>query len=200
MFYKSQSLFPYTAAVPEAAESAKATRTRRDIVAAAIECWSLDNSASLGEVAVTAGVGRTTVNRYFSDRAQLIAAVDAECQTRFAAALVRARPAEDSGLTALLRACGEIVHLGPVLGLIFADNALIDPDAWNADDSSDELGALAARGQADGSIVADLPLAWVVTLVWTTLFAGWLMIKSETLTRPEVSQLLSRTLASGVAR
>ena len=51
--------------------------------------------------------------------------------------------------------------------------------------------ALAARGQADGSIAADLPLAWVVTLVWTSLFAGWLMIKTETLTRPEVSQLLA---------
>jgi AcrR family transcriptional regulator len=190
--------------VPEAAESAKATRTRRDIVAAAIECWSADNSASLGEVAVAAGVGRTTVNRYFSDRAQLITAVDAECQMRFAAALVRARPAEDSGLTALLRVCGEIVDLGPVLGLIFADNALVDPDTWGTDESGDESGdeftALAARGQADGSIAPDLPLAWVVTLVWTTLFAGWLMIKTETLTRVEVSQLLSRTLASGVAR
>ena len=105
-------------------------RTRRDIVAAAIECWAADNSASLGEVAVTAGVGRTTLNRYFSDRAQLISAVDAECRARFAAAVGRARPAEGSGLTALLRACGEIVHLGPVLGLIFADNALVDPDTW----------------------------------------------------------------------
>ena len=83
---------------------------------------------------------------------------------RFAAALVRARPAEGSGLTALLRACGEIVHLGPVLGLIFADNALVDPDTWDTDESDDEFSALAARGQADGSIAADLPLAWVVTL------------------------------------
>ena len=36
-------------------------------------------------------------------------------------------------------------------------------------------------------------------MVWTSLFAGWLMIKSQALTRPEVSQLLARTLASGVA-
>jgi len=174
-------------------------RTRRDIVAAAIECWAADNSASLGEVAVAAGVGRTTLNRYFSDRAQLIAAVDAECRARFAAAVGRARPAEGTGLTALLRVCGEIVHLGPVLGLIFADNALVDPDTWETDEAADQLSTLAARGQADGSIAADLPLEWVATVVWTSLFAGWLMIRSQALTRPEVSQLLARTLASGVA-
>jgi AcrR family transcriptional regulator len=192
--------YSYTVEVTGSPDSAKATRTRRDLVAAAIECWSADNSASLGEVARLAGVGRTTLNRYFSDRAQLIAAVDDECRQRFASAVARSRPTEGNGLEALQRVCAEIVQLGVVLGLIFADNAIIDPDTWDEEETPDPFGSIASRGQADGSIAADLPLSWVATLTWTTLFAAWLMVKSEAFTRHEVSQLLTRTLASGISR
>lgn len=183
----------------ELSQSTRAGRTSRDIVQAAITCWSVDNSASLGEVAASAGVGRTTVNRYFSERAQLIAAVDQECRLRFRAAVDRARPAEGPGLSALQRVCAEIVQLGAVLGLIFADNALVDPDAWAPDGDPGALGAMVVRGQADGSIALDLPAEWVATHVWTLLFAAWLTIQSGTLTSYEVGQLLARTLATGVA-
>lgn len=175
---------------------AKARRTRRDIVAAAIECWAADNTRSLGEVAEAAGVGRTTLNRYFTNRAQLVAAVDDACHTRFAEALIRSRPGEDTGLAALQRACTEIVQLGPVLGLIFADNALVDPDTWG---DPDTLGVMIVRGQSDGSIAADLPADWVAVHTWTTLFAAQLMLQTGTATSHEVGQLLTRTLATGVA-
>ena len=180
-------------------QSARAARTRRDIVEAAIEAWALDNSASLGQVAESAGVGRTTVNRYFSDRGQLVDAVDAECRRRFLAAVDRARPSDGTGLAALQRACAEIAQLGPVLGLIFADNALVDPDTWAEDEDPGALGALVLRGHADGSIALDLPADWVATHVWTSLFGASLMLRSSTLTSSEVGQLLVRTLAGGVA-
>lgn len=174
----------------------KATRTRRDIVQAAIDCWAVDNARSLGEVADAAGVGRTTLNRYFSNRAQLVAAVDEACRALFAQALARSRPDEGSGLVALQRACTEIVQLGPVLGLIFADNALVDPDTWG---DPDTLGLLIIRGQADGSIASDLPADWVAIQTWTTLFAAQLMLQTGTATSHEVSQLLVHTLARGIA-
>ena len=90
-------------------------------------------------MAQQAGVGRTTLNRYFTDRAQLVAAVDQECAARYDAAVVRSRPAEGSGRDALLRMCTELIQLGPVLGLVFADNALVDPDTW-FDEEDDPLG------------------------------------------------------------
>lgn len=182
------------------ASSAKAVRTRRDIVQAAITCWSADNTASMGDVAALAGVGRTTVNRYFASRAELITAVDQECRQRFADAVIRARPQDDNGLQALLRMCAEFVQLGEVLGLVFADNALVDPDTWDEEGDEDEVASIAARGQTDGSIAADLPVDWIVTLTWTSLFAAWLRIQSGAGTRHEVSLLLTRTLATGMAR
>lgn len=183
----------------ELLRSARAARTRRDIVEAAIGAWADDNSASLGQVAESAGVGRTTVNRYFSDRAQLVAAVDVECRGRFLAAVERARPDDGTGLAALQRACAEIAQLGPVLGLIFADNALVDPDSWAEDGDPGALGSMVVRGQADGSIASDLPSDWVATHVWTSLFAASLMLQSSTLTSSEVGHLLVRTLTTGVA-
>lgn len=176
----------------------KALRTRRDIVQAAIESWAVQNAGSLGDVAEAAGVGRTTVNRYFPSRAALVAAVDDECRTRFAAAVQHARPDDGTGLAALQRVCGEIVQLGPVLGLIFADNALVDPDTWGAGSGPDALAVVVGRGQADGSIAADLPEGWVITHTWTSLFGTWLVIRSGSATTAEASRLLVRTLAGGI--
>ena len=176
----------------------KADRTRRDIVGAAIEVWAADNAASLGDVAQRAGVGRTTLNRYFSDRGQLVAAVDVECASRYTAAVSRSRPDEGSGRAALLRMCTELIQLGPVLGVVFADNALVDPDTWFSDDD-DPLGTVIARGYADQSLSADLPGDWIGTFVWTSLFAAHLVVNSGTQTRHEAADLLTRTLTSGFA-
>lgn len=176
----------------------KADRTRRDIVQAAIECWAQDNTASLGDVAAAGGVGRTTVNRYFASRVELVRAVDVECRLRFLAAVDRARPTDGSGLPALLRVCTEILQLGPVLGLVFADNALVDPDTWTEDDQ-DPIGLLVVRGQADTSIAPDLPAEWVATMVWTTLFAAALVVRSGSSTVHEAGLLLGRTLAGGIS-
>ncbi len=179
------------------ARSTKATRTRRDIVDAAIEVWAADNTASLGEVADRAGVGRTTLNRYFTDRGQLVRAVDEECRSRFLAAAARARPDEGNGREALLRMCAELIHLGPVLGVIFADNALVDPDTWFPDED-DLLVATLTRGHRDGSIAADLPADWIATFVWTSLFAAHLVVATGGRTWHEAAGLLTRTLASGL--
>ena len=198
MFRFGQGVFcSYTRPV-STPPAGKALRTRRDIVQAAIESWAVDNAGSLGDVAEAAGVGRTTLNRYFPSRAALVEAVDAECRMRFAAAVQHARPDEGPGLTALQRVCGEIVQLGPVLGLIFADNAPVDPDTWGAGSGPEALAVVVVRGQSDGSIAADLPEGWLITHTWTSLFGAWLMIRSSSATTAEASRLLVRTLATGI--
>lgn len=187
--------------------SPKSQRTRRDVLQSAIDCWSDDGAASLGEVADRAGVGRTTVNRHFPTRAALLSAVDLECRERFVAAGHRARLDEGTGLEALQRCCIELVDLGTVLGLIFADNALVDPDTWTDDPdavgpdavSPDAVSSAVVRGQADGSIDPALPLDWVVTWTWTSLLAAWLTIQSQSMSRHHAATLLTRTLSGGVA-
>ncbi|WP_375423143.1 TetR/AcrR family transcriptional regulator [uncultured Friedmanniella sp.] len=186
--------------MPTPPPAGKSARTRRDLVQAAIESWSVDNTRSLGEVAHAAGVGRTTLNRYFPSRAALVAAVDEECRIRFDAAIRGARPDADDGLAAVVRMCAEVLQLGPVLGLIFADSALVDPDSWGAGSGPEVMTAGLLRGQRDGSVASDLPAEWIATHTWTTLFGAWLVIRSEDATTAEVTQLLARTLTGGISR
>lgn len=85
-----------------------------------------------------------------------------------------------------------------MLGVVFADNALVDPDTWFAEDD-DPLGVVVRRGYADGSLATDLPPEWIGTFVWTSLFAAHLVIRAGTSTWHEAAGLLTRTLTSGLA-
>lgn len=177
--------------------SATARRTRRVIIDAAIETLGQRQSAPLGEIADAAEVSRSTLHRHFSDREQLLTAVDNECRCRFDEATVRARITDGTGLEALNRLGLEYLDLGSVLSLIFADNALIDPDSWD-ESGEQELARLIERGQADGSIDAQLPVGWVVTTLWVLLFGAWQALISGAVDRHQVPQLLSRTLRGAV--
>ena len=190
-------------------QSALQERTRQSIVTAAIETWAEDRNATLARIAAAAGVGRSTVHRYFADRAELLTAVDRECQRRFVAATERARPGDGSGLEACHRLCQEYLELGPVLELIFADNALVDPDSWSA--STGEAGAGAGedddpfveavlRGHRDRTVDPELPIGWAVTALWMLLYSAWLYSSTGQGSRREVSVLLVRTVAGAIGR
>lgn len=197
-------------------------RTREAIIAAAIEAWAEDRNATLAQIAATAGMGRSTVHRYFADRAELLAAVDQECRRRFSIATGRARPAGGSGLEACHRLCDEYLGLGSVLGLIFADNALIDPDSWSGSgdhpgpgteadpggdrrddedpDEDDPFVQAVVRGQRDHTVDPQLPVSWAVTTLWMLLYSAWLYHSTHRASRREVSALLVRTVAGAIGR
>ena len=101
-------------------------RTRKAILDAAIRVLAADPSASLGQIADAADVGRTTLHRYFPDRAELLAAVMQEAGRRLGDAAVRARLDEGTGLDALLRACQTLLQLGDLLTLMFTEVVSIE--------------------------------------------------------------------------
>ncbi len=178
--------------------SPTARRTRRVIVEAAIETLAGDTSATLAEIAKAGDVSRSTLHRHFTDRGDLLAAVDEECRVRFARADEAARLGEGGALKSLDRLAQEYLGLGSVLGLVFADNALVDPDAW--DEGEQRVQALLAvivDGQENGEIDAELTPDWVLTTFWVMLFGAWLSLKTGT-SRRDVGVQLSRTLRRAV--
>jgi TetR/AcrR family transcriptional regulator, repressor for lfrA len=179
--------------------SARGARTRRDVVDAAITTWATNPRASLGAVADTAGVGRTTVHRYFPDRASLLVAVDQECWERFNAATNRAAITRGSGVEALERLLREVVSLGPVLDLVFADEPLVDPETWESESRPDPFGLVVERGVRDGSIDPLLPPAWVVAQCWAALFGASLTGRIDVTLRSRAGELAARTLLHGIA-
>ena len=171
-----------------------ARRTRRLIIDAAITALAERPSATLGQIAGTADVSRSTVHRHFTDRDDLLAAVDAECRVRFGRAEQAARLGEGGALESLDRLAQEYLGMGPVLGLVFADNAPVDPDRWDEDERSGTgLAALIAGGHREGALDPELSPEWVEVTLWTLLLGAWLSLQNGT-GRADVAAQLSRTL------
>jgi TetR/AcrR family transcriptional repressor of lfrA len=185
--------------VVDTQERGSRARTRQAIVAAAIEVLSTNGSASLGEIAAAADVGRTTLHRYFAERTDLIKAITEECYARLDQATLRARLGEGPAAEALGRLCAEYFDLGSLLSLIFADSGVVDTTAWDQSECGDvAFSALVERGHRDGTIDPSLPADWVQYMMWSQLYAGWSYLAETEATRHEALRLLVRTVVHGV--
>ncbi|MBN6039298.1 TetR/AcrR family transcriptional regulator [Amycolatopsis sp. 195334CR] len=155
-------------------ETGTRARTRRAILDAAIAVLNKDTSASLGDVANAAGVGRTTVHRYFPERSDLLTAIGADVLERIELAAARARLDQGDALEALDRLCQEYFDLGDVMMLLFNNPSLISDEDWEEESDADRaLNRLIERGQAEGTIDPEMPATWINNIVWALLYASW---------------------------
>jgi AcrR family transcriptional regulator len=180
-------------------ESAIKARTRRAILDAAVSTLARDPSASLGDVATAAGVGRTTLHRYFADRSHLLAAVSAHLQDQICLATERAALNDGSAPDALLRLCSEYLELGDVLTLMFNDPSVSTDETWQEAEHDRELSAAIERGQAEGTVDPELSAAWIQYTLWALLYSAWSMMREQSLPRHEAFELCRRSLAKLVA-
>ncbi|GAA4907308.1 TetR family transcriptional regulator [Stackebrandtia albiflava] len=156
------------------AESNTRSRTRRAILDAAVAVLARDSTASVGDIAVAAGVGRTTVHRYFAERSDLINAIAADLLEKVHNAVDRARIDEGSAVEALGRVCQEWFALSDGFMLLFNNPELINDPAWSEDTESDlKILELIRRGIRDGEIDGSMTAEWVSNLLWSMLYAGW---------------------------
>ncbi|QAY69472.1 TetR/AcrR family transcriptional regulator [Xylanimonas protaetiae] len=174
-------------------------RTHRLILDTAVAQLAKDSSASLGQIADAAGIGRTTLYRYFPERADLLAALGEDARARFAAAHERAALTEGSAIGAIERLCQEYVELSDLLALYFTetlgDNGIFDEDAFVQAD----LRAVVERGRADGTIDAELSTEWVVSALGAFFYATWEVLSGTTASRYDVVRQLLRTVRKTLA-
>lgn len=175
-------------------------RTRQAIIDAAIVLLGQNSAATLGEIAAAADVGRTTLHRYFAERAELLSAVSAEGGLRLEQANERARLAEGTGAEAVRRLCQEYFELGDLLSLLFSDQQLITDPAWaDTDECSPAFEAAVRRGHHDGTIDPGLPAGWLENVLWAQLYASWSYVERGRISRYEVLRLTLRTLDGAMA-
>ncbi|GLW35083.1 TetR/AcrR family transcriptional regulator [Actinoplanes regularis] len=180
--------------------SGSRARTRQSIVDAAIEVLARNPAAPLGEVAAAANVGRTTLHRYFAERADLTAALRAEAVARLCQATERARIADGTGATAIRRLCQEYFDLGDVLSLIFNQQLLLtDADWQQAAEGDAAFGEMVERGHRDGTIDPELPATWIQSLIWSQLYAGWSYTGDQCVSRHEALRLILRSIEGAVS-
>jgi AcrR family transcriptional regulator len=179
-------------------ERGSRARTRQAIIAAAIDVLGTNPAASLGEVAAAADVGRTTLHRYFPDRADLIRAVSEEAVAGLDRATEQARLDDGPAADALARLCREYFDLGGLLSLLCVDPGLLDTSTWEQQCGDVAFAAMVTRGHADGTIDRELPAPWVHYLMWSQLYAAWSYINETGTSRHEAARLLIRSLLGSV--
>ncbi len=176
-------------------ESATRTRTRQAILAAAVTVFARDPSAALGEVAAAAGVGRTTLHRYFAERSDLISALAAHTLDQVCTATDRAELSHGPAPEALGRLCREYFELGDVLTLIFNEPQIGADPAYQEEVEHDrELTDLIARGQAEGTIDPAFTPAWFQYALWALLYTSWSLMREASVPRHEALELCLRSL------
>ncbi|MBK1783184.1 TetR/AcrR family transcriptional regulator [Prauserella cavernicola] len=159
----------------DTAETGTRARTRRAILDAAVTVLSQDISASLGDIAATAGVGRTTMHRYFPERSDLLAAISLDALEQADAAATRARLDDGPGADAVNRLCQELFEVGDPLMLLFNNPQLMTGKEWEEESDFDrEVMRVVERGRSDGSLDPDLDAAWALQVVWALLYSAWM--------------------------
>ncbi|QCB92765.1 TetR/AcrR family transcriptional regulator [Cellulomonas shaoxiangyii] len=181
------------AAASSPGESGARARTRQAILDAAVRALAADPAASLGTVAELADVGRTTLHRYFPERADLLDAVARHAVTAIGAAHARARLDEGTALEALLRVAQEYLELGDLLTILFT--GLLPEEAWANDvTNADALVAVCARGRTDGTLDARMPDDWSLGMMWSALYLAWSTVRAGDADRHAVVGNLLLTL------
>jgi AcrR family transcriptional regulator len=185
---------------PAAPESGTRARTRRAILDAAVQVLSQQSGASLAEVAAVAGVGRTTMHRYFPERADLLAGISNDLLERIEAATDRAQPETGPAVAALERLCQAYFALGDGLLLTLNEPHLFTDPAWQAEAEPDRaLLRLVERGHSEGTMDPDLSPAWVQTVLWSLLYAAWMHARDSDVPEHDALALCLRTLRKAVA-
>ncbi|MFD0969940.1 TetR/AcrR family transcriptional regulator [Plantactinospora endophytica] len=181
-------------------ESRARARTRRAILDAAITVLSQHSSASLGDVADAAGVGRTTLHRYFPERADLLTALSADVLAQIDAAAERAQLDRGPAPDALDRLCQEFFELGDILMCVFSQPELMNTPAWEeCSDADRALIRLVERGHAEGTLDPALDPLWVQQVLWSVLYAAWQHTRENSVSKHRALDLCLRSVRKVVA-
>lgn len=180
--------------------SLDATRRRLLDTAAGLLCKH--SGASLADVAAAAGVGRTTLHRYFPTRHDLLYALADDALLRVEAAVAAADPgAEQPVAVVLTRVATAVLPLATELR--FLD---IGADVWDLPemverwyDLSRPLEDLVRRAKRKGELRPDLPTAWVVDLFVGTIWSASSGIDDGRIARRDAIELVVDSVLHGVA-
>ena len=160
-----------------ATETPTRTRTRTAILKAAIGVLSQNPAASLGEIADTAGVARSTLHRYFPERTDLIEALHRFADDEVAAATKRARLDEGAANDALVRLCHEYFNLWSTIMWSYLQSLKESEDGSGFSEQYDpSITALIERGHRDSTIDPAVPNAWIQQVMWALLYSAWELI------------------------
>jgi AcrR family transcriptional regulator len=174
-------------------------RAMEKILAAATRAMTDNPRASLAEIAHEAGVGRTTLHRYFPTRDALVRAISARAIDRLGAVFAGV-DFDQPFAAALNQLVVDCLPLGPEM--VFVGNS---PDAWadgehvRYEDFTTILAAAAERAQARGEVRPNVPSWWVAELVMLNLWGAWYVVSGGYVGPRAMPALIMDTVLHGIA-
>ncbi|RJL27265.1 TetR/AcrR family transcriptional regulator [Bailinhaonella thermotolerans] len=178
-------------------------RTRRAILAAAASVLARDRSATLAQIADAAGVGRSTLHRYFPDRDELVAAVIEDSLAAIERSVQDAALDQGPPREAMRRLVAAMLENGDRLMFLWGDpNLLAAYEPAVSDDCPEpppQAGLeLIRRGQAEGVFDPGLDPEWIQQIVWAVVYTGVEQVDRGLISRHGVYAAVVRTLENGI--
>lgn len=181
-------------------ESGTRSRTRRAILSAAASVLARNRYATLPDIADAAGVGRTTLHRYFPDREGLINAIIEDSVQAIEQSVADAALEQGSPMEAMRRLVAAMVAVGDRLLFLFGDPRVLEnyrmADAPAPPD--DPVVALIKRGQAEGVFDPAVSADWIQHVVWALVYTGFEEADKGRLPRHGVTSTVIHTLENGI--
>ncbi|ALG07408.1 TetR/AcrR family transcriptional regulator [Kibdelosporangium phytohabitans] len=176
-------------------------RTRSAILAAAASVLARDRTATLPQIAAAAGVGRTTVHRYYADRDTLIKAAVEDSAQVIGEAIGEARLDEGPPVEALHRLVTAYLSVGDRLVFLFNDPHVMQQygvDQPEQPPSADPVMDLIERGQREGVFDDQSTAWWIQHVLWALVYTGIDEVSKGNLSRHGVAATVIRTLERGI--
>jgi AcrR family transcriptional regulator len=183
-----------------ARDSGPRGRTRRAILDAAATALARDRAATLADIASAADVGRSTLQRYFPDREELLGAVVADSLRALGQAAAEAVLDHGPPLEAMRRLVTAMVDVGDRVLFLYGDPRVLERAGETTDGGAPEVTRLIERGQADGVFDPDVGTAWIEHVLWALVYAGCDAADRGTLPRHAAATTVIRTFENGVRR
>jgi len=187
-------------------ESGSRTRTRRAILDAAVVVFAKRRNASLSEVAAEAKVARSTLHRYFADRAELVFALAEDVLVGFERAIADAELDQGPPLEAFRRLVVGYSALGQRIFFLFNEPTFYQPDPdpdvarffEKLEQASKPIEALIDRGHREGVFAANLSVDWITRILMWMVFIGWEAVEENALSRLAAPATILQTIETGI--
>lgn len=174
-------------------------RTRKAIIDAAMTVLAENPAAPLSDIAATAGVGRSTLHRYFPERADLIRDLALHVHALSNAAIAEAEPECGPPLAALRRVVEGQLELGPIVVYVFTEPIVNADTALMAHlDTGDEV--IAEMLSKVSTQPATAPPGWARRAFWALLNAGYQAAKEDGTSKHRIVDAIMATLTEGTIR
>jgi TetR/AcrR family transcriptional repressor of lfrA len=177
-------------------EGGARSRTRNAILDAAMSVLADNPTASLGDIAAAAAVGRSTLHRYFAERTDLLYALARHVHDLSNAAIEHAEPDCGPAVEALRRVVECQLDLGPIVPFIYNEPTIAaNPELATLLDTGDEvivdvLNRASMRGSAG-------PPDWPRLVFWALLNAGYEAVKLNSAPRVQIVDAIMASLTEG---